>query len=264
MKLGIITLYTGSEKLSKMTSEMLFDLEAAIRYAEDLLSETLVVVVNNGSDSPLSYSKGEIPYKFSQLMLPKNGGCSVGYNRGFDMIALGDVMPDYVMVINNDVRMPHKDWLHKLLSVASEEFVCAPGTSRTATAEAVAQGPIEKRSTPIYSVSAYCWLIPIAWIHENQKQRGWPIFDPEFRAYGEDNWTALVWQSRYGPHPFRIVHRSWIDHLKAQTANEITTVQDRLDSSRLLRSKVSSMLEVPGIRTDVKDRCKWYLKVLQK
>lgn len=251
MRLGIITLYAGSDRLVKMTEEMLEGLLDSL-HIPDL--KVQIVAVNNGAARRIKTKD------VNHVSYGGNMGCARGYNGGYQKLS----PCDYVLTINNDIRMPYRDWLARLLGEASGKWVACPGTNRTATKESLAKGPVEKKATSIYSVSAYCWLIPWAWTQMLLKTYRFPLFDPAFTvAYGEDNWTALLFQRHYGPEPFRIIHRSWVDHIRAQTAKELTAEVDRKRSSALLRKKVNWLLNQRGLRRDVINRCRWYLKVLK-
>lgn len=237
MKILAITPYTGSEKLVKMTEAMLasfHDVVAYGLYGFDEKIEVEVVAVNNAASRPQKHPVT------SHWHMEENVGFGNAINKAIerDIIeppklkavniltgkvtsAASKVDITDVLLLNNDLQFPDTSWLRELLRERDGKHVLSPCTDVTATKAAVADGA--RDSDPILhrEVSAFCWLVPVVMIHALRKKFGFSLFHPNFTNYGSDDVTAACLRSFVSPTPFKIVPRSWVKHLKAQTANEL-------------------------------------------
>jgi hypothetical protein len=237
MTILAITPYTGSEKLVKMTEAMLasfHDIVTAGLAGFDPRIEVAVVAVNNAASREQTF-----PVTWHCHM-----GENVGFGRAINMaiereiieppklktvhVGTGkttktpqDVNITDILLLNNDLQFPDTNWLAHLLRERDGQHVLSPCTDVTATKQAVA--PLALNLEPIMhrEVSAFCWLVPVAHVHALRKKFGFNLFHPDFSNYGSDDVTAACLRSIVGPKPFKIVPRSWVKHLKAQTANEL-------------------------------------------
>lgn len=217
MNIIAIVPFTGSKRLVKMTEDCITQLLLC-----DLPNDTTlrVVAFNNKADCGLGLV-GEHDM-VDEFKSDKNDGFGVGVNRGIDLALLGERWPcDYVLVVNNDLQFPDRTWLVKLLREVDGATVLSPRTDVTATPEACFPGPEDKPAQLVGQVSAFCWLVPVRVLKAIESRWGWPLFSPLFTNYGSDDATAAILRKIYGKNPFKVVHRSWVKHLKAQTANEL-------------------------------------------
>jgi hypothetical protein len=228
MNILAVVPFTGSDKLVTMTEDCIKQL-----FLSDVPDEVSVqvVAVNNKADRRLDMAKmvgcnADEPVKgrwyLEELVDDRNHGFGVGVNRALDYWLLCEQRPcDFVLVLNNDLQFPNRDWLTHLLREVDGRFVLAPRTDITATKEACFKEAADLPPQRVGQVSAYCWLIPIAVIKAIEDRFGWPLFCPQFPNYGSDDATAAILRKLYGDTPFKVVHRSFVKHLKAQTANEL-------------------------------------------
>lgn len=238
MTILAITPYTGSEKLVKMTESMLAQfadiVTSGLTGIEGGAPRFDVVAVNNAASRPQRH-----PVTW-HCHLEENVGFGKAINLAIDReiiepprlktvhIASGKTKPTPqtveitdVLLLNNDLQFPDAGWLRELLRERDGKHVLSPCTDVTATREAVANG--RRNVEPILhrEVSAFCWLVPVAMIHALRKKFGFNLFHPDFTNYGSDDVTSACLRGLYGSKPFKIVPRSWVQHLKAQTANEL-------------------------------------------
>ncbi len=209
-----VTPFTGSEKLVAMTARMLMDTYLSWPFAQ------ICVVANKPSRL---LTKEELPRHVMQIERPSNEGFGPGVNaalRFFDW--KGDVL-----VLNNDLSFPQKGWMQLLRDEQGRDdqdclsFIYAPRTNRTATKEACYDGQADKPAQRVRQVSAYCWLIP-AKVQRRVRERtpGGDLFPREFPNYGSDDAAAFWIRKLFGATPFKVVHRAFVTHEKAQTAKE--------------------------------------------
>lgn len=216
MKIIAITPFAGSEKLVAMTESCI---EELLRCQLPDGASLRVVAVNNGASRGLG-KIGDHPM-VDELKDHKNYGFGVGVNRGIDLALFAEQWPcDQVLVFNNDLQFPNRDWLEILLREVEGRYVLSPRTDVTATKEACHDGPADKPAQRVREVSAFCWLVPRLVIAAIESRWSFPLFCPQFTNYGSDDATAAILRGIYGDTPFKVVHRSWVRHLKAQTANE--------------------------------------------
>lgn len=216
MNIIAITPFTGSEKLVAMTEDcieqlMLCDLpnDATLR----------VIAVNNGAVRGLG-KVGEHPM-VDELRDEKNYGFGVGVNRGIDLALIGEQWPcDQLLVFNNDLQFPDRTWLVKLLQEVEGPYVLSPRTDITATPEACHPAAADKPAQRVRQVSAFCWMVPRRVLNAISTRFDYPLFPPQFTNYGSDDAAAAIIRAIYGETPFKVVHRSWVRHLKAQTSKE--------------------------------------------
>jgi hypothetical protein len=228
MNILAVVPFTGSDKLVTMTEECMRQL-----FHCDMPEDVAVHVIafNNKADRRLDVAKviGEEASasktgwcSLEEFVEDRNYGFGVGINRALDYWLLAEQRKcDFVLVLNNDLQFPNRDWLTQLLREVDGRFVLAPRTDITATEEACATNSEDLPPQRVRQVSAYCWLIPIEVIKAIDVRFGWPLFCPQFPNYGSDDATAAILRKLYGDTPFKVVHRSFVKHLKAQTANEL-------------------------------------------
>jgi hypothetical protein len=216
MKIVAITPFTGSEKLVAMTESCIEELRAC---ALPPGVEMRIVAVNNAASRGLSK---DVLQNVDELTDVKNYGFGVGVNRGIDYALIGERWHvDHFLIFNNDLRFPDKNWLVELLKEVETPYVLSPRTDITATKEACHPGPADLIPTRSPLVSAFCWLVPHRIVQMMDMRWKYPLFCPQFSNYGSDDATAAILRFTYGGTPFKIVHRSFVQHLKAQTANEL-------------------------------------------
>lgn len=224
--LGIVP-YAGSEALVKMTEDMLEEFNACPRQ-----DEIKVTAVNNGAAR--SIRRG-LAYWNAHFDVNKGFGNAV--NFAIDAEKAHEEIT-HVLVMNNDLQFPHKDWLKNLLSYKDGKLVVAPCTDRTATKDSRADGPRDMHPFRCPQVSAYCWLVPMKVIQALRKWFRFPLFDPEFFAYGEDDYTSAILRKYSDKKPFLVVPSSWVRHLKAQTGKEFGLSGGMDKNLILLRNKI--------------------------
>lgn len=218
MSILVITVYAGSAKLVAMTERMLEELEDSIvRFENQDYDETVdVIAVNNGAVRAVDK---EALY-FDHITHEKN----IGFGKAVNHAIKTKLRVEHtdVLVLNNDLEFPDPNWLTRLLTERESFYVCSPTTDLTATKEAQAKGPVsDKPAKRVAQVSAFCWLVPRRVINALRTRFGFQLFDPEFFAYGEDDYTGAVLRKIYGGTPFKVVRRSWVRHLKGQTGAEM-------------------------------------------
>jgi hypothetical protein len=229
MNILAITPFTGSEKLVSMTEDCI---EGLMQSEVPPGVHVRVVAVNNAAARSIDTKKLDgLVHQYScasawdpveQLNDIQNYGFGVGVNRGIDLAMHGERWDfDHVLVFNNDLQFPQRDWLVKLLEEVQAPYVLSPRTDITATPEARQPHQEDIPVQRLAQVSAFCWLVPTRVIHAIDTRWGFPLFSPEFSNYGSDDATAAILRHIYGGTPFKVVHRSWVRHLKAQTANEL-------------------------------------------
>src|SRR5690606_24431703 len=118
------------------------------------------------------------------------------------------------LIANNDPEFPVPGWSAERLKEIEDPYVLTPTTGVPAVPATRADGIANYAPTYIRQASAFCWLVPKSVIERIRARYGFPLFDSEFFAYGEDDLTAAILRKQYGPKPFKVVHRSWVKHLK--------------------------------------------------
>jgi hypothetical protein len=229
MNILAITPFTGSEALVSMTEDCI---EGLMQCDVPPGVHVRVLAVNNAASRPIDVEKltklvcqqpcAAAWDPIEQLIDTANHGFGVGVNRGIDLALISERWPvDHVLVFNNDLQFPQRDWLVKLLEDVDPPYVLSPRTDITATPEARQPHQAELPAQRVGQVSAFCWLVPMRVIKAIEPRWGWPLFPPQFSNYGSDDATAAILRHIYDATPFKVVHRSWVRHLKAQTANEL-------------------------------------------
>jgi len=212
--------YTGSEKLVQMTARCIESLLPTIEEAD---VDVKVVAVANKPDRLLTPEELQ---GAEQMSIPSNVGFGPAVNKTLEYYEFFGNITD-ALVLNNDLVFEQKDWLLKLLaeknkcSLYKERYVFAPMTDVTATQEAVSPRAIDEPAIRLPEISAYCWLVPFSFCQSVEVRFGFRLFNPLFPNYGSDDCTASILRKVYGRTPFKLVRRSWVKHLKAQTANEL-------------------------------------------
>lgn len=211
--------YTGSEKLVQMTDKMVGQLLPTLIGAD----VSQVVLVANKPSRLLEPEKRMRHLKDAivELKVPENRGFGPGINY-----ALGASWKGDVLVLNNDLSFPQREWLNLLRAEQAEDekdnlsYVYAPRTNCTATPEACKDGPEDKPAQRVRQVSAFCWLVP-AKIRKLLRERGgFELFPPQFPNYGSDDAAAAWIRFLFGKTPFKVVHRAFVQHAKGRTAAE--------------------------------------------
>lgn len=203
-----VTVYAGSEELVAMTERML----------NQLLDTTGGVPIVAVANFPERCVDRRICTH--HILHEQNLGFGVAVNAALRLML--DREPDctHALILNNDLEFPDPKWFEALVAEAERSAICAPCTDRTATGAAIAKGAVDKPPTFHPQVSAYAWLVPIAVINNIYRAFGFELFDPDFFAYGEDDYTGAIMRKMYGRKPFKVVHRSWVKHLKGRTGAE--------------------------------------------
>lgn len=228
MTILAVVAYTGSEKLVRMTEEMLESLLPLLNGEEPVR----VVAVNNAAVRPIKH--GLVLW---HPTMEKNEGFGPAINFAiqteiFDAPKLVNMDTGEkierepteftdVLVLNNDLQFPDRNWLQELLKARDGQHVLSPCTDITATKAAVTAGAEDRDPVPHHEVSAFCWLVPVTLVRALRKKFGFNLFHPDFPNYGSDDVTSACLRSIVGKQPFKIVPRSWVRHLKARTANEL-------------------------------------------
>jgi hypothetical protein len=220
-----VTPYTGSERLVKMTESMLESFRLVVQHGltgMDAPVDVAVVAINNAAVRPI-----KTPVTWHGHF-DKNEGFGVAVNLAikrevFDMQKHGQSAQHYshVLVLNNDLEFPDPFWLRELLLAREGNLVLSPCTDVTATKVAVAASALDADPVRADQVSAFCWLVPVTTIVALRKKFGVELFHPEFTNYGSDDIAGSMLRKLLGPKPFKVVKRSFVRHLKAQTANEL-------------------------------------------
>lgn len=258
MTILAITPYTGSEKLVKMTEGMLERFHRCASWAmiHGQAPNFYVIAMNNAASRPQKF-----PVTWHGHM-EENVGFGNAINKAIDRavieppklktvsIKTGEVKPTPedcditdVLILNNDLQFPDEMWLSELLNARDGKRVLSPCTDITATKAAIAQGARDLNPIAHHEVSAYCWLVPVHLIHALRRKFGFNLFHPDFSNYGSDDVTAACLRSIVGKEPFRIVPRSFVQHLKAQTANELgIKAGDRTVIGRIVNYKRAKRL----------------------
>lgn len=249
MKILAVTCATGDSKLAKMTGDAIGGLKSSVPRGVEL---TTSVVLQN--------CPHELWEHVDYLTFhPKNEGFAFGMNLA---IEAAKQKPDFVLCFNNDLEFPRKDWLKHLVDIAEarQDRIIVPATDRTALHKQA--GPSSQPSFDTQEASAYCWLVPWAWCEHLKRKQGWWLFDPDFFAYGEDNWTAFLLSKTFGRDIFRMVPRSFVRHLRHQTSSSVKP--DRRRSNRLLVDRLQGELKDPKLRPDLRAWARRYIAVLSK
>ncbi len=213
----------------------------------------MVSVVNQGVETPVFADVSTTHHE--------NVGFAFGMNLAIERGVTDTGAPDYVLCINNDIQFTDPRWWDELARVARGDRIVVPATDRAAIY--VQAGALPKPSFPRAEASAYCWLVPFEWCKVLKATYGFWLF-PEIYpgGYAEDNHTAYLLTKLYGPNPvFRMVPKSFVKHLKAQTAKIVKP--DRAKNTATLRAFFESELEEPKLRRDLKRWCKNMLRVLR-
>lgn len=207
VKIVAVVPFTGSEELVAMT-------ERCIEGLTDCGVD--VVAINNAASRPLR----TMPHVYEHFVT-ENLGFGKAVNLGIRMALLRNSEVTHVLVANNDLEFPDEDWLVHLIREIEHPKVLSPKTNRTANPSSRAKGPEDKPATKVAQVSAFCWLVPIDVIRAIHSRFGFHLFDPAFFAYGEDDLTGAILRHLFGPKPFKVVAKSWVDHLKGRTSKEV-------------------------------------------
>lgn len=97
-------------------------LPSVVKYSRR--EDTQVIVADNGStDASLQILKDEFP-SVRVIALDQNYGFADGYNRAIAQVAAEEDAPEYVVLLNDDVRVT-PDWLDPLVSYMDNHRRCA-------------------------------------------------------------------------------------------------------------------------------------------
>ena len=228
MNIIAITPFTGDENLVAMTERCI---KQFIQSEMPVGVHVRIIAVNNKASRSLNLEElNKIAQdtspafeKIEELPGDENYGFGVGVNRGIDYALISERYPcDQLLIFNNDLEFDwQKEWLLQLLREVEGAYVLSPRTDITATVEACHIKPDDKPSQRVQEVSAFCWLVPRRVVQAIDVRWGFPLFCPQFTNYGSDDATAAILRKLYGDTPFKVVHRAWVRHLKARTANQL-------------------------------------------
>lgn len=227
----IVVAYAGKKDLTAMTERMLTQLRPCMNVCDQTFE---VALVANNPDQLVANKV--IDGLAMQHILTTNRGFGKAVNYAIDM-HINRPWTD-VLVLNNDMEFPHIEWLKHLIDERESRYVISPCTDRTAASWAVARGPRNQPSFRHSYVSGYCWLVPRKAIDAIKARWGFELFDPEFFAYGEDDFTGAILRKLYGKTPFKIVPRSWIKHLKGKTGLQMGLKGGMKKNLDLLKAKL--------------------------
>lgn len=215
----IVIPYAGPKRLTDMTAACL----TSLRKTLDNISCKIVVVANN----PERLLTEDELQGDEQLIVSDNIGFGPGINKAITHYEFFDKFED-VLVLNNDLLFEQEDWLIQLLDARARDiqagfnhYVYAPATTITATVQACQDRPEDKPPLRLPQVSAYAWLIRFSQCRHLDAKFDMPLFPVEFPNYGSDDAAAACIRKCWGATPFMLVRRSWVRHLKAQTANAL-------------------------------------------
>jgi hypothetical protein len=223
MKLLAITCWTGGPPFADMTAKMLTDLVASIEEAE--IEEWTIAALTQGAKLDAMLILPVAPGHWALVTEARNRGFAFGMNKALNK-GLSELRePDVVLCLNNDLEMPHVNWLKELLTELQTDAVLCPKTNYTSVNEQRAAGPEDKPAYFHGVTPAMCWLMPMGVVKVVQEHLGDKMLFPEDLgglAWGEDNYTAGVIRTKVNRRPFKIVPRSWIRHLGAKTSSRVT------------------------------------------
>lgn len=223
MKLLAITCWTGGPPFADMTSKMLTDLVASLGAAE--LTDWKISVLTQGAKLDAMLTLPIATKHWALAVEAKNKGFAFGMNRAL-VKGLSEMRePDVVLCLNNDIEMPHTNWLKELLTELQTDAVLCPKTNYTSVNEQRAAGPEDKPAYFHGVTPGLCWLMPWGVVKTVQEHLGDRKLFPEDLgglAWGEDNYTAGVIRTKVNRRPFKIVPRSWVRHLGAKTSSRVT------------------------------------------
>ena len=222
LNLLAITCYAGEKPFVDMTDRMLRDLVSSMQWAVlrgHLASWHISVLAQGTRKAPLpTILKEELPITFEEV--EKNQGFAYGMNQAYDN-GLADFPHDALLCLNNDIEMPHKEWLGELISEYQEDRIICPKTNYTSVNEQRAGAPEDKDPYDHGVTPAVCWLIPGTILDTVIGHLKGKLFPEDLggRAWGEDNYVNGVVRAKVHPTPCKIVPRSWIHHLGAKTSH---------------------------------------------
>lgn len=247
MKVLAVTCYTGGEEMCAMTERMLEGLQRTKCSCELVVSITAQGGVRDVGPAEYVHS------------VEKNVSFAYGMNSAIENGR--SCNPDYVLCLNNDLEFPEKQWFRELIRTALPNRVEAPSTDRAATP--TQPHSIDKVSSAIEEVSAYCWLLPFAICELLKEKYGFWLFSEEFvPCYGEDNWTSYLLTKHYGPSPvFRLIHRSWVKHNHGSTSRK--TPHNRKKTFTTLRNKLLKEAKSQKLRPDLRRWINRYDRMLR-
>lgn len=217
-----VTCYTGSEELMAMTERMLCRLNLTARH------------VAQGVSRPATFP--------GAVCTPTNVGFAQGMNWAIEAAIQDYGLPEYFLVINNDVVPPEgHGWIRQLMGI-SRGFKCvSPVTNRTGISYAKRAKPTKSHNVTEHEiVGAFCLLVPRHVITLCRKEFGYNLFDPDFGyGYGEDDLLFAILRKYQSRKPALVAHHVWVEHLKAQTAKTIKI--DRKHQTWLLHQKTAAL-----------------------
>lgn len=249
MRILAVTCYTGGEDLVKMTEQAIAGMKASI-------PKGVMLRVSATKQGAVREAKGT---SFTHHC-PRNVGFAFGMNQAIEAgLSLLDTW-DYVLCFNNDLVFSKSYWLERLLEEPRKDRILVPATDRTAIRTQAK--PIFKSAFDVQEMSAYCWLVPMSWCEHLMEHHNFWLFDEEFKAYGEDNWTAFLLSKAFGPKIFRYVPSSWVHHKRHQTSAVVKP--NRKASNQLLVDRLRKELKDPKLRGDLRAWARRYVEVLSR
>lgn len=253
MKVLAVTCLTGGPDLVAMAQRCLDGIRCTNIGIRDL--DMRFSVIAQGVDGDCA-----MPLASWIKRLPENRGFAAGMNLAIEQAVAFGHIPEWILCFNTDLEFPNHDWLRTLLSAASPKRIVCPATDKTALYKQ--RGPLDRNPFDTQEVSAYCWLVPFAWCEFLKETYGFWLFDEDFFAFGEDNWTSFLLAKRFGPQIFRIVPRAFVRHLRSKTSSIVKP--SRTASSRLLVDKLRRELKHSELRPDLRRWAERYVKILSR
>jgi hypothetical protein len=237
MSILAVTVYAGSKKLVDMTANMLHQFQSCLEIDE----KVRIIALNNNAEA-------EIPMGMVQWQAFTQE--NIGFGKGVNLLIQRELFDapkiegphdvSHVLVLNNDLEFPNKNWLAELLKEREKSFVLSPCTDNTASESARNDRAHDLDARRAHQVSAFCWLVPVPVIKSLRKRFGFNLFDPDFFAYGEDDYTGAILRRYLDPRPFKVVPRSWVRHLKGKTGAEMKMKGGMPENLELLKRKLRS------------------------
>lgn len=214
MKILAIVAYAGSEKLVEMAENMLQLFSNCVSFAD---ADVFIAAVNNNAERDIDHDLVDFHY-----WKETNEGFGCAVNTAITKTLADPIGFTHVLVLNSDLEFPDVTWLRALLAEvgAHGDLVLSPCTDITATTGATAKEAIDQPPVRLPQISAFCWLVPATVLRRLRAKFGITLFHPEFSNYGSDDVTAACLR-HFDKRPFLAVRRSWVKHLKGQTANEL-------------------------------------------
>ena len=177
MKLLAITCWCGDQPYADMTAKMLTDLVESLKVAD--LDDWKIGVLSQGTTPDAMLTLPEAKGCWALTSEAKNKGFAFGMNAALAKGLAELREPDVVLCLNNDIEMPHVNWLRELLAELQDDAVLCPTTNYTSVTEQRAKCP-QDRDAFFHGVTpGLCWLMPWPVVQTIQKHFGDKKLFPE-------------------------------------------------------------------------------------